>query len=110
MLIWNSLLMQQAGKRFIETNPHRKSVDWVHVMKVLSDVLYPDAEVIVLVMDNLNAHKHGGHLSGVVSICGMDGDPQDLNLQTRMLREADVIVFNSNARAATFCDELLKGV
>jgi transposase len=26
-------------------------------MKVLSDVLYPDAEVIVLVMDNLNTHK-----------------------------------------------------
>ncbi len=46
-----------AGKRFIEINPHRKSVDWAHVMKVLSDVLYPDAEVIVLVMDNLNTHK-----------------------------------------------------
>ena len=46
-----------AGKRFIETNSHRRSVDWAHVMKVLSDVLYPDAEVIVLVMDNLNTHK-----------------------------------------------------
>ena len=46
-----------AGKRFIETYSHRRSVDWAHVMKVLSDVLYPDAEVIVLVMDNLNTHK-----------------------------------------------------
>jgi hypothetical protein len=46
-----------AGKRFIETHSHRGSVDWAHVMKVLSDVLYPDAEVIVLVMDNLNTHK-----------------------------------------------------
>jgi hypothetical protein len=36
-----------AGKRFIETNRHRKSVDWAQVMKVLSDVLYPDAEVMV---------------------------------------------------------------
>jgi len=46
-----------AGKRFIETRSHRKSVDWAHVMKDLSDVHYPDAEVIVLVMDNLNTHK-----------------------------------------------------
>jgi len=46
-----------AGKRFIETRSHRKSVDWAHVMKDLSDVHYPDAEVIVVVMDNLNTHK-----------------------------------------------------
>ena len=46
-----------AGKRFIETRSHRKSVDWAHVMKDLSDVHYPDAEVIVLGMDNLNTHK-----------------------------------------------------
>ncbi len=26
-------------------------------MKTLSDVHYPDADVIVLVMDNLNTHK-----------------------------------------------------
>lgn len=46
-----------AGMRFIETHSHRKSIDWAHVMKDLSDVHYPDAEVIVLVMDNLNTHK-----------------------------------------------------
>lgn len=46
-----------TGKRFIETRSHRKSVDWAHVMKDLSDVHYPDAKVIVVVMDNLNTHK-----------------------------------------------------
>jgi hypothetical protein len=46
-----------AGKRYIQTNTHRKAVDWAQVMKTLSDDLYPDAEVIVLVMDNLNTHK-----------------------------------------------------
>jgi len=46
-----------AGKRYIETNSHRKAVDWAQVMKTLSDELYPQAEVIVLVMDNLNTHK-----------------------------------------------------
>jgi transposase len=46
-----------AGQRYIEINSQRKAVDWAHVMKTLSDELYPDAEVIVLVMDNLNTHK-----------------------------------------------------
>lgn len=46
-----------AGRRFIQTNLHRRSVDWAHVMQELSDVHYPDAEMIVLVMDNLNTHK-----------------------------------------------------
>jgi len=52
--------------------------------------------------------KRGGNLTVVASICGTDGDPQDLNLQARMLREAGVIVFQSNARSAAFCCELLK--
>jgi hypothetical protein len=46
-----------AGKRYLETHAHRKAVDWAHVMKTLSDVYYPLAETIVLVMDNLNTHK-----------------------------------------------------
>ena len=46
-----------AGKRFIATHSQRKSVDWAHVMKDLSDLHYPDPEVIVVVMDNLNTHK-----------------------------------------------------
>jgi FdrA protein len=54
------------------------------------------------------AEKRGGHLTVVASICGTDGDPQDLNLQTQMLREAGVIVFQSNARASAFCCRLLK--
>lgn len=46
-----------AGKRYIQTSAHRTAVDWAHVMKFLSDELYPEAELIVLVMDNLNTHK-----------------------------------------------------
>jgi len=46
-----------AGRRYVETNSHRKSVDWAHVMQAVSDQLYPEAEVIVLVMDQLNTHK-----------------------------------------------------
>jgi len=54
------------------------------------------------------AQKRGGYLSVVASICGTDGDPQELSLQTQMLREADVTVFPSNAQAVFFCRELLK--
>ena len=46
-----------AGKRFLETRTHRTAVDWAHAMQRLADVHYPEAEVIVLVMDNLNTHK-----------------------------------------------------
>ena len=49
-----------------------------------------------------------GSLTVVASICGTDGDPQDLNLQAKMLKEAGVIVFHSNAKAAQFCCELLE--
>lgn len=52
--------------------------------------------------------KQGGELTVVASICGTDGDPQDLNRQMDMLKNAGVIVFQSNAKAALFCSELLK--
>jgi FdrA protein len=54
------------------------------------------------------AQKRGGSLTVVASVCGTDGDPQDLNLQIKLLKEAGVTVFHSNARAASFCCALLK--
>jgi FdrA protein len=54
------------------------------------------------------AQKRGGALTVVASICGTDDDPQDLSLQTRMLKESGVIVFLSNAKAAHFCCDLIK--
>ncbi len=55
------------------------------------------------------ARERGAHLSVVASVCGTENDPQDLNLQTSMLTEQGVMVFNSNARAALFCARLLEG-
>ncbi len=37
----------------------RTAIDWAHVVKHLVDVHYPEAERIVLVMDNLNTHTPG---------------------------------------------------
>jgi hypothetical protein len=47
-------------------------------------------------------------LTVVGSVCGTDGDPQILDLQIKLLKEAGVFVFQSNAKATAFCCELLK--
>jgi FdrA protein len=54
------------------------------------------------------AKKRGGALTVVASLCGTEGDPQDLNVQARLLKESGVVVFHSNARAAAFCCALLE--
>ncbi|MHB8135712.1 MAG: acyl-CoA synthetase FdrA [Anaerolineaceae bacterium] len=51
----------------------------------------------------LIALNRGDNLQIVASICGTNGDPQDLALQTRILEECGVLVFTSNAQAAHYC-------
>jgi hypothetical protein len=48
------------------------------------------------------ALKRGGHLCIVASVCGTGDDAQKLEGQSRMLRDAGVLVFPSNAQAALF--------
>lgn len=45
-----------AGWRHVKVTDKRTAVDFAHCLKDLSDVHYPQAEKIVLVMDNLNIH------------------------------------------------------
>jgi hypothetical protein len=45
-----------TGRCHVEVTEHRAKVDWARVVKDLVDTHYPDAERIVLVMDNLNVH------------------------------------------------------
>jgi len=47
----------QKGYRHIEVTDRRTTQDFARQMKWLVDQGYPDAEVIRLVMDNLNTHK-----------------------------------------------------
>ena len=46
-----------AGKRHVKVTERRTAVDFAHVIRDLLDVHYPEAETIVLVMDNLNTHR-----------------------------------------------------
>jgi hypothetical protein len=43
--------------RHVEVTEHRRRGDWAHCIKDLIDVQYPNAEKVVLVMDNLNIHS-----------------------------------------------------
>ena len=46
-----------AGKRHVKVTEHRTKKDWAYCIRQLVDEIYPDADNIVLVMDNLNTHK-----------------------------------------------------
>lgn len=45
------------GWRHVKVTDRRTIVDFAYVLRDLSDVHFPNAEKIVLVMDNLNTHK-----------------------------------------------------
>jgi len=45
-----------AGKRFMEVTEKQRKTEWATVMKQVSDGLYPQAEKILVVLDNLNTH------------------------------------------------------
>jgi len=42
------------GWRHVTCSARRTRIDWAHCIKELVDVHYPDAELVVLVRDNLN--------------------------------------------------------
>ncbi len=44
------------GRRHVAVTDHRTALDWAHQIRHLVDVMYPRAERISLVMDNLNTH------------------------------------------------------
>ena len=45
------------GQRFIKVTDRRTRQDWAEAMRELSDLHYPEAEKIVIVLDNLNTHS-----------------------------------------------------
>lgn len=45
------------GWREVQVSAQRTRIDWASCIKALVDVHYPEAEVIVLVMDQLNTHS-----------------------------------------------------
>ncbi len=48
-----------AGQRWVDVTAQRTRREWAQQIQQLVDVRYPDAERLVLVMDNLNVHTPG---------------------------------------------------
>lgn len=46
-----------AGKRTVQVTDRRTRIDWAQFIRFLLLSLYPEAAVVVLVMDNLNTHN-----------------------------------------------------
>lgn len=46
-----------AGRHHVSVREHRTAIDWAEEIRYLVDEMYPDAQKIILVMDNLNTHK-----------------------------------------------------
>jgi hypothetical protein len=49
----------EEGWRHVKVTDRRTKQDWAYAMRELSDVHFPDAIKIVVVMDNLNTHTPG---------------------------------------------------
>ena len=45
-----------AGKRTVQVTDRRTRIDWANFIRILLLTVYPEAAVVVLVMDNLNTH------------------------------------------------------
>jgi len=45
-----------AGKRDIIVTKTRTAIDFANALKYVSDIMYPHAEKIILLNDNLNTH------------------------------------------------------
>jgi hypothetical protein len=46
-----------AGQRDVEVTDRRTKKDYARCLRKIADEMYPDAEVVVLVQDNLNTHS-----------------------------------------------------
>jgi len=45
-----------GGKRTVQVTDRRTRIDWANFIRILLLTVYPEAAVVVLVMDNLNTH------------------------------------------------------
>jgi hypothetical protein len=68
-----------AGNRETIVTETRKAVDFAHVLRYTSDVMYPHAEKIVLLTDNLNIHSIASLYKAFLPepACRRQGSPQN---------------------------------
>lgn len=115
-------LVDMGAEMFMEGRPHPMIDATLRRERILAEAQHPQVAVLLLdfilgynaspdpVGDLLKtiaeakgiATQRGGFLSVVASVCGTEGDPQNLRKQTRALQEAGIVVLPSSAQAALF--------
>ena len=115
-------LVDMGAEMFTEGRPHPMIDATLRRERILAEAQHP--QVAVLLLDfilgynaspdpvgdlletiaeaKLTASQRGGYLSVVASVCGTEGDPQNLQEQTRALEEGGVVVLPSSAQTALF--------
>ena len=93
------------GKRHVRVRESRKRTDFAHVIRELCDDLYPEAEKIVLVMDNLNTHNEGQPLRHLcrrrsTAVSAKAGD--SLHAETWELAEIELSVLSRQCMSDYF--------
>jgi succinyl-CoA synthetase alpha subunit len=115
-------LVDMGDELFTEGRPHPMIDPTLRKERILREA--DDPEIAVLLLDFVLGYgaaedpagdlveeikeakamvgRRGGQLSVVASVCGTDGDPQDLAYQCETLEEAGVVLMPSSARAVEF--------
>ncbi len=116
------------GWRQVTVTARRTKIDWAHCIRELVDVHYPDAEKIVLVLDNLNTHtpaslyeafppaearriterleihytpKHGSWLNmAEIELSVLSGQCLDRRIEDRAMLTEEVDAWNGERNAA----------
>lgn len=55
--VYSAFVAPLGGGHHVSVHEHRTAIDWAQEIKYLADEMFPDAEKIILVMDNLSTHK-----------------------------------------------------
>jgi len=118
-------LVDMGAEIFVEGRPHPMIDAALRRERVASEGRDPAVAILLLdfilgaissanpvgdLLDAIGEAKSGalkrrGYLCVAASVCGTSDDAQGLEAQSRMLRDAGVLVFPSNAQAALFCRE-----
>jgi succinyl-CoA synthetase alpha subunit len=93
----------------VESHDPRVAVLYLDFILGYNASMDPVGELLDAILEakRISAQR-GGALTIVASVCGTETDPQDINFQIKMLTEAGVLVFRSNALASAACCELLE--
>lgn len=120
-------IVDMGDEFFMVGRPHPMINGSQRALRILKEANDPDVAVLLLdfilgynsspdpvgeLVDAINKAKEisvqrGRNLEVVASICGTEGDPQDIKMQTQFLVDCGVKVFSSNAQATQYCISLL---